>query len=217
MKLSDFTSLIKETPHLMFGKYDDPTIDKGEAFVSSLTLGRMTHLGDLPVTDEKMGKFDLKFYAESINVFGVKPGVHNKNGEMSNQIVCRIQTASHASFEKIPNEFKSRRVLQISEVYLHKNFRNQGIIANVYCAMADTGSVIISDKTQFTDGANLWKRIARIAVSQNLKVQVFNGETGEFLRTADGKFYDGTNIPDERIWSKGSNSYGVKMLLALYR
>ena len=91
---------------------------------------------------------------------------------------------------------------QIRGVVVKETLREFGLATFMYETLVlDKGLIIVSDNEQYAGGKALWKHIAKF--SKKLKVFVFDSKLKQFypfdseIRT----WYDGSNIPDEEIWS----------------
>lgn len=113
----------------------------------------------------------------------------------------------------VPDEVRSKQLLQVNSVALTKTYQMSGIASSVYKILADRDFAIISDSTQFVPGATLWKKLAQ---DPQYTVIVTDVDYGPF-RDEDGNTikYNGTNIPDSDIWSSGSDFAGNNRVFVL--
>lgn len=122
--------------------------------------------------------------------FGVDP---NRPG------VAGINIVSIVDFKDgydvgVPVDWDNNKVLQIDLVRTTSRSHRMGIGTDIYIKLAQAGFAIVSDTEQWNGGANLWKKIAASTTGTGVHVRVIdNGEDiGE---------YDGSNIPDNQLWS----------------
>ena len=94
-------------------------------------------------------------------------------------------------------QFDHSSTLQIDLVQTSKRFSRGGVATRIYIKLAQAGFTIISDNEQWNGGKRLWKKLAHTSV-KNDQVSVF------LLRNNKLESYDGTNIPDDEIWSEDS-------------
>ena len=93
--------------------------------------------------------------------------------------------------------FNPNNTLQVDLVQTAKRSQQSSIATELYFRLAYAGFTIISDNEQWIGGKRLWKRLARSSVSEH-PTRVF------LLRNNKLEPYDGTNIPDDEIWSEDS-------------
>jgi hypothetical protein len=91
-------------------------------------------------------------------------------------------------------------VLQVDLVNVAKKIKMQGLGTFLYHSLVAKGYTIISDNKQYEGGQALWKKIARSHASNEMVLLLDHGQ----LVMKDGKpiEYDGTNVPDDEIWSE---------------
>ena len=93
--------------------------------------------------------------------------------------------------------FSPAKTLQVDLVQTSKRSQQAGIATEMYLKLARAGFTIISDNEQWIGGKKLWKKLAKVSVSdQHAKVFL--------LRNNKLEPYNGTNIPDDEIWSEDS-------------
>lgn len=92
-------------------------------------------------------------------------------------------------------KFNTKNTLQIDLVQTSKRSRSAGIATELYIKLAQSGFTIISDNEQWIGGKQLWKKLAQsVSNVSNITVSVLK----------DDKMvpYNGSNIPDDEIWSE---------------
>lgn len=132
----------------------------------------------------------------------------------SNKIIFVLEFKSEPSIINYPVGISANDILQVDSVAVLSEFKGSGIASYAYGLLISTGFVVVSDRDQFTDGKELWKKMAREAHVQNYKIYLINDTSG-FITDDKGNpiIYDGSNIDDSDIWSSGINHSGEHILL----
>lgn len=102
--------------------------------------------------------------------------------------------------------------MQIQDIAIDDKYESYGVAKAVYTRLASRGYTVVSDNTQHEPAVGLWKSLAQKPSAKVYIVNIFRGpiiENGVPLR------YNGTNIPDDQIWSSGGNYNGLDIVLAL--
>lgn len=101
-------------------------------------------------------------------------------------------------------DIEAQNVIQVDGVeVLDASEKMQGFGSLFYKSLAKYGYVLISDTTQYKGGLELWKKLAKTASKDNLKVHII--QDGEPLMSgSEALNYNGTNYPDEKIWGSAS-------------
>ena len=104
-------------------------------------------------------------------------------------------------------------VVQVDRVEVAEGRANQGLMSEVYKMLADKGFVLVSDNVQFEPAQALWKKIASDSGYVILIADVDHG----FFKDRNGEIiqYNGKNIPDQDIWSSGSQDEGYYRVFVL--
>jgi hypothetical protein len=114
---------------------------------------------------------------------------------------------------EFPNNFQ--KLLQVNKVAVDSTHGARGIASNIYKLLVSLGYTIVSDDTQFEPAQSLWKRIA---ADHGVKVYVADVEHGLFKDDNGAPIlYNGANIPDQDIWTSGSEYNGQYRVLILTR
>ena len=115
-------------------------------------------------------------------------------------------------FPNDPLRLKQQRVLQVSLVNVVKDTEYRGLASFLYTSIAGAGFTIISDTTQYNGGIELWKKLGR-ARPGNLAIYLIN--KGDVLKDEQGKpiEYNGSNIPEDQIWSEDETNKFVLFVL----
>lgn len=92
-------------------------------------------------------------------------------------------------------------VAQVEGVCVLPDIRDAGLATRLYEALVTKcGVTLVSDNEQYAGGKALWQKIA--SRSEALAVFVLDSEEGKFYPYDGNKVrYDGTAIPEEKIWS----------------
>lgn len=196
MKMED---VLTETPYLHPGELSRKFLDGG---VSREAIARdyseIGSVSDLPVFLDHSHTHAIVF----------DPSVETSTGRLLQ--VFRV-TFKKTHTLKFAHAFKN--ILQIAKVAIDKSYGSQGTAQAVYQILVDRGFTIISDDTQFEPAQALWKRLASAPM---YKVYVADVEHGVF-KDDDGNeiIYNSKNIPDQDIWSIGSDYSGEYRVLIL--
>lgn len=181
---------VNESPYHTTGEYEHRQLKNVDPVYSEATLIRVF---------DKIGQVNLaEFYLSKTKAFAVAV-------DPTSRVMY-----THLSFKKIPTEkVNLSNVLQVDGVMTGDSIQGLGMTAGLYVSLVKAGFVLVSDAVQFTPGKQLWKRVARDAASEGLKVTLYR----------DGKFitnhYDGVNVPDSEIWSSGDDYTHYHTLLVL--
>ena len=131
-------------------------------------------------------------------------------GEDRNLIVSEL-TFSNREQLPVANQ------LQVDEVETLKDFRDRGLALGLYVLLCRYGFTIVSDYSQYEDGEQLWKKIAREAKFRKYTVRVYDLQSADWLRDETGTEikYDTKNIDDAKIWHDMNTHPGQTTLLVL--
>lgn len=102
---------------------------------------------------------------------------------------------------------RAQNIIQISLVDVVKENKFAGLGSFLYSSLAQAGFTVISDTHHFLGGKALWQKLGR-AHKPDEVVYVMN--RGQMFMDANGRpiEYDGSNIPEEKIWSQdAANKY----------
>lgn len=106
------------------------------------------------------------------------------------------------------------KCLSVNLVYTKNEYRFQGLSSKAYVMLAKMGYVILSDELHYKGAKNLWKRLAYL--KGLVSVRVFDDANEKFVVDEIGnELYDGSNIPDDVIWSKDSSKMNILLVLSL--
>lgn len=211
MKLKELKELfearkqqIMESPFMHGGNYMD-NVSKGEYSIN--TLKREFNL---------LGFLEIEGDLVEICIRKATPhviGVIVDNDKVRTIFSLRFKTSPTIS--KNVATLLGNNILQVSSAYVDEDFRHGGIASFAYAQLVKHGYVVISDSEQFTDGAELWKKMARKAEVKNYSVYILDADYG-FVEE-DGKpiVYDGSNISDAKIWSGDDDFAGYNILLVM--
>jgi len=161
---------------------------------------------------------DVKFFLNKAHskVIGVVDGVKPKTNEKTNQIIFSLQFKDKHTLVKIPNEFGTKKILQVNSVSIHGDYEGEGIASFVYASLVAAGYLVLSDTSQFDDGKMLWKKMAREAHAESYTIFVLDDEYGfQVDKSGVPIRYDAKNIDDAKIWTAGLDQSGEHILLAM--
>jgi hypothetical protein len=114
---------------------------------------------------------------------------------------------------KFRHQFQN--IIQVDRVAVTTKAGSSGIMSRVYKMLVDRGFTLVSDITQFDPAQALWKKIA---TDPEYKVYVADIDHGIF-RDEDGTgiVYNGTNLDDQDIWTRGGDYAGQYRVLILVK
>lgn len=205
--------LITETPYKHDGEMNVP--DFGSTFISDKSLQRThTKLTGIVIEGQDVSYYELNTPARKKIIAVIKKD--KPDGEHSNQIIFALDFKVKNTLVKIPDEFSGRDIMQIDRAATAAEFRNRGIASFIYATLVKNKFIVLSDISQFEDGSQLWKKMAKKAAVNNYKVYILDAEYG-FEKGADGQplQYDSTNIDDVKIWSNGVDLSKEHVLLVM--
>lgn len=119
----------------------------------------------------------------------------------SDQVEILSRVNMHNSYgDGIPPELTGHKLIQVSNVSTVESHNEQGLASQLYIEICKAGYSIISDYHHYTQGKALWIGLAK---RSGINVYVFNHNTGDFIRDANGHpiKYDGSNISEDQIWT----------------
>lgn len=193
------TGISSEMPYLHPGEMTRDMLDNGvsdSAIVRDYKkIGTVT---GLPMYIDK----------HETHVIVVNPEEKTESGRMQQVFRMQFKQRHQLSF---PNQFKN--ILQLSKVAVNRQHGTSGLATYVYKLLVSLGYTIVSDDTQFEPAQSLWKRIA---ADPGVKVYVADVEHGLFKDDNGAPIlYNGANIPDQDIWTSGSEYTGQYRVLIL--
>lgn len=123
----------------------------------------------------------------------------------------------------VPRGLVSDRALQVSSVFspeTDEDYSGQGLARSLYAVIARCLDVlVVSDTHHHIPGKALWQSLAHNDGHPIgcLQVYIYNTQTKQLFRseeTGEPLVYDGSNIPEDSIWS--FNAHGHIVLVAKY-
>lgn len=104
------------------------------------------------------------------------------------------------------------KVLQVSVVEVVRESKMKNLGSFLYSSLVQEGYTILSDNLQYEGGYQLWKKLARSHLPNEV---VYIMDHGRLMLDDKGQpvEYDGTNIPDEKIWSENDNLKNYVLLV----
>jgi hypothetical protein len=117
---------------------------------------------------------------------------------------------------KIPEEISRKKILQGSRILLKRDLRRYSISTRVYKRLTEHGYAIISDQTHFDPAKGLWMKLARDS-DENYKLILVDIDYGA-IKDENGNTlcYNGSNYPEEQLWTTGSDFTGYNLVLGYY-
>lgn len=193
------TEILGEIPYLHHSEMPRIMLDGG---VSTAALERdYKHIGDIAGLPIYKDNYDT-------HVVVVDPDQQVDNGRLLQIFRLHFKKTHQLSF---PNNFQ--RILQVHKVAIDRTHGSRGMASSIYKLLVSMGYTIVSDDTQFEPAQSLWKRIA---ADPSAKVYVADVEHGLF-KDDNGEpiLYNGSNIPDQDIWTAGSDYNGQYRVMIL--
>lgn len=97
--------------------------------------------------------------------------------------------------------------IQIDVVTAANELRGFGYGYQLYRMLLQNGFSVVSDTTQYRGGKALWQKIVKRSALDNHNVYIYQDDT--LMKGPDGKpiIYDGSNIPDNQIWSTNKRDH----------
>lgn len=165
-----------------------------ERFISQATVTRCFDLvwrqGTTP------GSHHLLLDKDRLYAIYSTPGVDPNRPSVTGVNIVSVVDFKDGYDIGVPIDWDSNKVLQVDLVRTAKRHQNTNIGTDIYIKLAQAGFAIVSDTEQWNGGQKLWKKIAAItsAGAHGVHVRVMNNgeDVGE---------YDGSNIPDDQLWS----------------
>lgn len=208
--------IIQEAPPYQHaGEYKQGVDTKQRGYTSDSSLSRLYNFfGEVSLTSTEKAR--LYFHKSTFMVIGVisdKKPIGNTTQD-SNGIIFQLIFKKTPTIVNYPEGISKTLVRQVDSVSVDPLYEGRGIAAYAYAQMIHHGYIIVSDTSQFTDGLELWKKMAREAHAEPYKIYIIDDETG-FLKDKNGKIiqYDGSNISDSKIWTTGQDYSGEHILL----
>lgn len=200
--------MLCEMPYIIDGDHYH-TIGYQDVFMSTKAITRTFKPLNLKIAGAMFFR-----HVEINQVIGVIPE-KKITGEDSNKIIFELSFKREITLKKRPQELGTS-VIQVSSAFTDKAYRNRAIAAQAYRALIDEGFVVLSDCDQFIPGKNLWERLSKDAKHYGLQVNIINIH-GEFMRDDSLAIvdFDGTNIPEDDIWSNNIHESRDQILLVL--
>jgi hypothetical protein len=182
------------------------------SFTSDTSLGRLyTPLGSMKTGGQEITLSLRNTMQGAIGtVKGDKP-----TGEPSNRIIFILDFKKRHTLENVPDGIDEGKILQVKSVAVDPELEGVGIASFAYSSLAKRGHVVLSDTSQFADGKALWKRMAARAHLHEYRIFVLDDEYGFKERDGEPISYDGQNIDDAEIWTRGKDLAGSHVLLAM--
>ena len=129
-------------------------------------------------------------------------------------IIAEVEFHEHLRLQKSLSDqlsiFKLDKVLQISMVHVVNDVKMRGSGRVLYQTLVRAGYIIISDNVHYKGGKALWKSLAKSIKNPEVIYVSNNGEI--IMKDNSPVLYDGSNIPDEDIWSEDDQKRYVVLI-----
>jgi hypothetical protein len=202
-------TILAEMPYEIEGEMERAPFKN--SFISDNSLERLyTPLGTVQVRNEDVSLYLIKGKTSVLGSIRA-----TKDGEPSNRLVFSLMFKEKHTLIRVPIHIDEAKILQVDKVSTDPDYEGQGIASYAYSTLAERGHIVLSDVTQFQDGKQLWKRMATKAHLRKYKIFILDDLFG--VRKENGKpvEYDGSNIDDAKIWSKGEDYSKYHVLLMM--
>ena len=174
------------------------------------------------ITDERLTeRYKLLATKDEVEVYLNKDrssacvGLRSKrhDGRSGIKIYGDLQFKDHLCLRYQIDQFGKAKILQVNLVSVVDESKFMGLGSFLYSSIVKAGNVIISDNKQFIGGKELWKKIGRSHLSNEV---VYLIDKGNVMIDDKGKpiEYDGENVPDNKIWSEDKQK---EFVLFLYK
>lgn len=163
------------------------------------------------ITDERLAeRYNMIAEKDSVEVHmnkdlssavvGLRTSRHDKKVGIMIYGDIQFKDTIKLGFDIRQHKIDTRRVLQVDLVSVVRENKFVGLGTFLYSSIVQHGYILISDNHQFDGGKELWKKLGRSHLPNEVVYVIDKGhpKLGE-----DGKpiLYDGQNIPDNEIWS----------------
>jgi hypothetical protein len=200
-----------ENPYLHHGEMPSSIYDiAGDISVNALKRD-FKHL--FTITEED-NVIDFLLDHHNIVLLGVINGWEKSKDRI--QPIFKMTFLEKPLINIIPEEISRKKILQGSRILLKRDLRRYSISSRVYKRLTEHGYAIISDRTHFDPAKGLWIKLARNS-DENYKVILCDVDYGT-IKDENGNtlYYDGSNYPEEQLWSTGSDFTGHNLVLVYY-
>ena len=169
--------------------YSPSTVQRRFEVIDEFTLGSATFL---TIYDSK-----IPFAAV------IDAGPSDINGDMRHRVVATLELVRRDRFDglSVKEFWQDTEALQVEGVVVQDVMQGFGLATRMYETLIMTkGITLMSDNYHYEGGKALWQHIA--AKSSQVQVFVLDTDEGVFYPYDGSKIrYDGTCIPEDRIWS----------------
>jgi hypothetical protein len=200
-----------ENPYLHYGDMPSSIYDiAGDISVDALKRD-FKHL--FTITEEDY-VIDFLLSHDSIVLLGVINNWQKSKDRV--QPIFKMNFLEKLLINKIPEEISRKKILQGSRILLKRDLRRYSISTVVYKRLTEHGYAIISDQTHFDPAKGLWMKLARDS-DENYKVILVDIDYGA-IKDENGHTlcYNGSNYPEEQLWTTGSDFTGYNLVLGYY-
>lgn len=175
-----------------------PVDDVQVSIMSSDTLKReYDMLGEIAVGSDRVVGAIKKNHKSAI----IGHLVRRDDGVPSMRVVTTLTFHEQPDLGEIDG-----KALQVDTVVSTDEARGGGYGYALYKMLLNAGFMLASDNVQYIGGIELWKKIIRRSARDMHNVYIL--QNGKLLRDDRGNVvtYDGTNVPDDVIWSTNKRS-----------
>lgn len=210
-----FREILVEWPYVHDGKFTGGGVRSGtELFISNQTLHRQyTTIGVFELEGKKV---TFSLHDTALNVVATYPAIDPTFNEQRNLVILSLHFKQQPTIKNYPSDIPKDRTLQVDSVAVVPQRQGRGLASFAYASLIKQGYVVVSDSAQFTDGKELWKRMARAAGAGGYSIHLIDDDTG-YLTDSTGAVitYNASNVDDAVIWTSGQNYGGYHILLIM--
>jgi hypothetical protein len=199
------------TPYLHYGDMPENIYELPGAISPNALKRDYSHLFSVEV---KSMIIDILLDRWNSSIIGVQDGWKNSTNRVNPLYGLRIQ--DNIELKRIPEEIRDKKLISFDKHRIASDIRNNSVATIVYRKLVDHGYAIISDRTHFEPAKGLWVKIAKNS-DENHRVILVDIDYG-VLKDYDGNtlYYNGSNYPEEQLWTTGSDFTGYNLVLVYY-
>jgi hypothetical protein len=204
---------LSENPYLHYGEMSDNIYDLPGSISPAALKRDYSQLFSIEIEPLSM-VVDILLDKWNSSIIGIQNGWQNSNIRIKPLYGLRI--TDNLEFKNIPEEIKGKKCITFDRHRIATDMRNNAIASTVYRKLIDSGYAIISDRTHFEPAKGLWIKLAKKSNNQH-RVILVDVDYGA-IKDEDGNtlYYNGSNYPNEQLWTSGSDYSGQYIVLVYY-
>lgn len=206
MRLSDLYEMPMFTNKEM--SVDDDEVELTTPFF--ITDARLTEKYNKLATKDNVEVYLQKDL--SMACIGVREKRHDNQSGILLFGSLQLKSEPRLGFSISALEVAARKILQIDLVTVVKQATFMGLGTFLYSSIVQAGYTIISDNHQFIGGKELWQKIGRSHLGNEVVYVIDKGHV--LAKDSVPIEYNGKNIPEDEIWSEDEQK---KYVLFLYK